>query len=64
MTTLEDLLLIEAELKRFQLKLKAAIIAKKEIEARNSYPYTSHKISAAKRSALDLKVELTKLTNG
>lgn len=50
---------IENELERFQQRLKDA---KKRIQGRNYHPSSGSKETAAlKRSALDLKNELTKL---
>ena len=57
-TKLQVLQEVEQELKRFQKKLSAAISEQKRGEGL----YQSQIYAASKRSALDLKVELTKLT--
>jgi hypothetical protein len=50
---------VEIELIRFTKKLKEAI---KQEENKPKYQFTTRGYAAAKRSALDLKFELTKLT--
>lgn len=58
--TLETINEVEAELLRFQKRLKAA---KERIQGDNYWIFSGSKETAAlKRSALDLKNELTKLT--
>lgn len=57
-TKLEVLREIESELKRFSKKLSLAI----EEQKRPDTPCHSKIYASAKRSALDLKNELTKLT--
>lgn len=50
---------IKAELKRFEKRLDAAIIRLKEDDFAK---YGSKETGAVKRAALDLKMELTKIT--
>ncbi len=57
--TLETINEVEKELERFSKRLQEA---KKRIQGKNYYPSSGSKETAAlKRSALDLKNELTKL---
>jgi len=57
-----DLLIeIKTELKRFAEKLDIAIKEQHELP-KGKYLYQSKKYASAKRAALDLKNELTKLT--
>lgn len=57
--TLEDILDVEYEVVRFQKKLAAA---KKRIAEDDRALYGSKETGAVKRAALDLKIELTKIT--
>jgi hypothetical protein len=59
MTNYEILLEIEPEIKRFIKKFEAA---KKEQKGRGEWDFHSNDFAALKRSALDLKKELTKVT--
>lgn len=57
--TLEDILDVEYEIARFQKRIK---LAKLKIAEDNRALYGCKETGALKRGALDLKLELTKLT--
>jgi len=57
--TLENLNEIESEIKRFTKRLKAA---KERIKSDGYALYGCKETGAVKRAALDLKMELTKIT--
>jgi hypothetical protein len=58
--TLKDLLVVKAELIRFESRLEAAIV---RINVDKFALHGCKETGAVKRAALDLKVELTKITN-
>ena len=61
MKNIEILLEVETELKRFTSKLNLAIEEQKDVKD-NQWSFSRKNYAAAKRAALDLKNELTKLT--